>query len=147
MTGNVTLTCYYGITMETCHIWLRRYDEFGPDRLISPSDVWRIVRRLDLSRLPSSQRYKRHKERWKRYEKPLPGPSALAFQGSADAKITGDKHIYLDLDQVRKIRQPQPGSPKKGREGYKPALGSCLYTIQPRISYRPKHGSRWLRRP
>src|SRR5262249_13990432 len=103
MTGNVTLTCYYGITMQTCHIRLRRY----------------------------------HKERRKRHEKPLPGPSALAFQGPADAKITGDKHIYLDLDQVRKIRQPQPGSPKKAREGYKPALGSCLYTIQPRISYRP----------
>jgi hypothetical protein len=26
-----------------------------------------------MSRLPTSQRYKRHKERWKRYEKPQPG--------------------------------------------------------------------------
>ena len=63
MTGNGALTCYYGITRQTYHIWLRRYDEFGPDRLISPSGVWRILRRFDLSRLPSSRRYKRHKER------------------------------------------------------------------------------------
>jgi hypothetical protein len=35
--------------------------------------VWRILKRLDMSRLPSSQRYKRHQDRWKRYEKPLPG--------------------------------------------------------------------------
>ena len=26
-----------------------------------------------MSRLPSSQRYKRHQDRWKRYEKPQPG--------------------------------------------------------------------------
>lgn len=28
-----------------------------------------------MSRLPASRRYKRHKERWKRYEKPRPGHS------------------------------------------------------------------------
>ena len=37
---------------------------------ISLSGIWRILRRLEMSRLPASQRYKRHKERWKRYEKP-----------------------------------------------------------------------------
>ena len=37
------------------------------------SGVWRILKRLDMSRLPASQRYKRHADRWKRYEKPLPG--------------------------------------------------------------------------
>jgi hypothetical protein len=35
--------------------------------------VWRILKRLDLNRLPASQRHKRHDKRWKRYEKPLPG--------------------------------------------------------------------------
>jgi len=35
--------------------------------------VWRILKRLDMNRLPSSQRYRRHVDRWKRYEKPLPG--------------------------------------------------------------------------
>ena len=40
---------------------------------ISQSGVWRILKRLDLNRLPASQRYKRHDKRWKRYEKQLPG--------------------------------------------------------------------------
>jgi hypothetical protein len=35
--------------------------------------VWRIVQRVNLSRLPASQRYKRHDRKWKRYEKPRPG--------------------------------------------------------------------------
>ena len=35
--------------------------------------MWRILERLELNRLPSSQRYKPHKRRWKRYEKQLPG--------------------------------------------------------------------------
>lgn len=65
-------------------VYLRRYYHFGPNRIamylkryheivVSPSGIWRILRRLEMSRLPSSQRYKPHKERWKRYEKPLPG--------------------------------------------------------------------------
>lgn len=65
-------------------IYLRENYHFGPHKIsmylrryhditISPSGVWNILRRLGMSRLPSSQRYKRHTERWKRYEKPLPG--------------------------------------------------------------------------
>ena len=65
-------------------IYLRQHDHFGPARIamylrryhdlqISPSGVWRILQRLDLNRLPASQRYKRHDRRWQRYEKPLPG--------------------------------------------------------------------------
>ena len=65
-------------------IYLRENYHFGPHKIsmylqryhditISPSGAWNILRRLGISRLPSSQRYKRHTERWKRYEKPLPG--------------------------------------------------------------------------
>ena len=65
-------------------VYLRRSYHFGPhkiamylkryhDVVISPSGVWRILKRLGMSRLPTSQRYRRHAERWKRYEKPLPG--------------------------------------------------------------------------
>ena len=50
-------------------MYLERYHEIK----VSPSGIWRILKRLDMSRLPASQRYKRHKERWKRYEKPQPG--------------------------------------------------------------------------
>lgn len=65
-------------------IYLRTNYHFGPQKIsmylkryhdieISSSGVWRILKRLDMSRLPSSQRYKSHDRRWKRYEKPLPG--------------------------------------------------------------------------
>jgi transposase len=65
-------------------IYLHQPDHFGPAKIamylkryhditISPSGVWRVLKRLDLNRLPASQRYKRHDRRWKRYEQPLPG--------------------------------------------------------------------------
>ena len=50
-------------------MYLKRYHDIE----VSPSGVWRILKRLDMSRLPTSQRYRRHVDRWKRYEKPLPG--------------------------------------------------------------------------
>ncbi len=65
-------------------IHLRQNYHFGPEKIsmylkryhdvtISRSGVWRILKRLDMGRLPASQRYKRHDRRWKRYEKQLPG--------------------------------------------------------------------------
>jgi transposase InsO family protein len=63
---------------------LRQNYHFGPEKIvmylkryhdvqISKSGVWRILKRLNLSRLPTSQRYQRHDKRWKRYEKQRPG--------------------------------------------------------------------------
>jgi hypothetical protein len=40
---------------------------------IGSSGVYRILKRVDLARLPVSQRYRRHGRKWKRYEKPQPG--------------------------------------------------------------------------
>lgn len=65
-------------------MYLRQSYHFGPHKIsmylkryhditISPSGVWRILKRLDLNRLPASQRHKSHQKRWKRYEKPQPG--------------------------------------------------------------------------
>ncbi len=65
-------------------IYLRQNYHLGPEKIamyfkryhdvtISNSGVWRILNRLDMGRLPASQRYKRHDRRWKRYEKQLPG--------------------------------------------------------------------------
>jgi transposase len=70
-------------------IYLRQNYHFGPQKIsmylaryhevtVSPSSVWRILKRLDLNRLPASQRYKRHERRWKRYEKQLPGHRVLS---------------------------------------------------------------------
>ena len=65
-------------------IHLRQAYHFGPHKIamylaryhditISPSGVWRILSKLGMSRLPSSQRYRRHAQRFKRYEKQQPG--------------------------------------------------------------------------
>jgi len=65
-------------------IYLRQHYHFGPLKIsmylrryhdieIGHSGVWRVLKRLDMNRLPSSQRYKRHETRWKRYEKQLRG--------------------------------------------------------------------------
>lgn len=59
----------YHLRPHKIAMYLKRYHDIQ----ISPSGVWRILKRLDMSRLPSSQRYRRHQDRWKRYEKPLPG--------------------------------------------------------------------------
>ncbi|GLE54075.1 IS481 family transposase [Mycobacterium montefiorense] len=65
-------------------LYLRQNYDFGPGKIamylkryhdveVSQSGVWRILKRLDLNRLPASQRYKRLDKRWQRYEKQLPG--------------------------------------------------------------------------
>lgn len=65
-------------------MYLRQHYHFGPHKIamylkryhdvsMSPSGVWRVLVRLGMNRLPSSQRHKSHQKRWKRYEKPQPG--------------------------------------------------------------------------
>jgi transposase InsO family protein len=84
-------------------VYLRQHYHFGPLKIsmylrryhdieIGHSGVWRILKRLDMNRLPSSQRYRRHNRRWQRYKKPLPG-----------------HHVQVDV----KFIEPLPGSPKK----------------------------------
>lgn len=50
-------------------VYLERYHDIK----LSKSGIWRILKRLNMNLLPSSQRYKKHVDRWKRYEKPQPG--------------------------------------------------------------------------
>jgi transposase len=98
-------------------IYLRQHYHFGPAKIamylkryhdihISPSGVWRILKRLQLNRLPASQRYKRHDKRWKRYEKPLPG-----------------HRVQIDV----KFIQPLAGAPKpkKYYQFTAPACACC----------------------
>ena len=98
-------------------VYLRRHYHFGPSKIsmylkryhditISSSGVWRILHRLDMSRLPASQRYKRHTQRWKRYEKPLPGHRVqvdVKFLGPIGAKRK--KHYqFTAIDDCTRIR-------------------------------------------
>ena len=50
-------------------MYLKRYRDIK----ISNSGVWRILKLLDMNRLPASQKHKAHDKRWKRYEKQQPG--------------------------------------------------------------------------
>lgn len=58
-------------------IYLRENYHFGPYKIqmylkryhdidLSKSGIWRILKRLKINLLPSSCRYRKHKERWKR---------------------------------------------------------------------------------
>jgi transposase InsO family protein len=99
---NATRTEVVGKTLS-----LRQHDHFGPARIatylkryheiqISSSGVWRILKRLELNRLPASQRYQRHDRRWRRYEKPLPG-----------------HRVQLDVKFTQPLASSSPSSPRR----------------------------------
>jgi transposase len=75
-------------------IYLRQHYHFGPAKIamylrryhdiqISHSGVWRVLKQLDLNRLPASQRYKRHDRRWQRYENPCPATGSKSTSSSS----------------------------------------------------------------
>jgi len=104
-------------------MYLRQHYHFGPHKIamylkryhdvsISPSGVWRILARLDLNRLPSSQRHKSHQKRWQRYEKPQPGvrvqvdvraavPSACSTGISQNHAGIHDARLHAAVDGCR----------------------------------------------
>jgi transposase InsO family protein len=104
-------------------VYLRQHYHFGPRKIamylaryhevaISGSGVWRILKRLEMSRLPSSQRYKRHDRRWKRYEKQLPGHRVQVdvkfIEPLAGAATSGARkrryYQYTAIDDCTRIR-------------------------------------------
>jgi transposase InsO family protein len=112
-------------------IHLRKHYHFGPDKIamylrryheieISKSGVWRILHRLDMGRLPASQRYKRHDRRWTRYEKQRPGhhvqidvkfveplPAAKAAAGLPAEKPIGRRgkfYQFTAIDDCTRLR-------------------------------------------
>jgi transposase InsO family protein/transposase-like protein len=98
-------------------VYLRQHYHFGPHKIamylkryhdieISPSGIWRILKRLDMSRLPASQRYKRQVDRWKRYEKPLPGHRVqVDVKFIAPLKGSRKKHYqFTAIDDCTRIR-------------------------------------------
>ena len=98
-------------------VYLRRHDHFGPHKIsmylkryhdieVSPSGIWRILKRLDMSRLPASGRYRRQAERWKRYEKPLPGHRVqVDVKFIAPLKGMKSKHYqFTAIDDCTRIR-------------------------------------------
>jgi transposase len=98
-------------------VYLRKNYHFGPQKIsmylrryhdlqVSTSGVWRILRRLDMNRLSASQRYRRHVDRWKRYEKPQPGHRAqIDVKFIAPIKGRRRRHYqFTAIDDCTRIR-------------------------------------------
>ena len=77
-------------------MYLRRYH----DVTVSQSGVWRILKRLDLNRLPASQRYKRHDRKWKRYEKPMPGRAVQVDVKFIAPLASGSRKRYYQFTAI-----------------------------------------------
>jgi transposase len=98
-------------------VHLRKTYHFGPGKIsmylkryhdleVSTSGVWRILRRLEMNRLPASQRYRRHIDRWKRYEKPQPG-HRVQIDVKFVAPLRGSRKRYYQftaIDDCTRIR-------------------------------------------
>jgi transposase InsO family protein len=91
-------------------IYLRQNYHFGPRKIemylkryhdinVSVSGIWRILKRLDMNRLPVSQRYKRHVDRWKRYEKPQPGHQ-VQIDVKFIAPLKGSRKRYYQFTAI-----------------------------------------------
>jgi hypothetical protein len=83
-------------------MYLMRYH----DMELSPSGIWRILKRLDMSRLLASQRYRGHVDRWKRYEKPQPGHRVqIDVKFIAPLRGSRKKHYHFTaIDDCTRIR-------------------------------------------
>ena len=68
-------------------------------------DSWRILKRLEMNRLPSSQRYGTP-DRWKRYEKPQPGHRVqIDVKFVAPLKGSRKRHYqFTAIDDCTRIR-------------------------------------------
>lgn len=83
-------------------MYLKRYHDIE----ISKSGIWRILKRLNMNKLPHNMGYRRHVDRWKRYEKPLPG-----HRIQVDVKFleriqdTGKRYYqYTAIDDCTRLR-------------------------------------------
>src|SRR5207245_3469253 len=83
-------------------MYLKRYHDVD----VSPSGVWRILKRLDMNRLPSSQRFKPHKTRWRMYEKPMPGHQ-VQFDVKFVSPLAGTRkklYQFTAIDDCTRLR-------------------------------------------
>jgi transposase len=98
----VHLRTTYHFGPRKISMYLKRYLDLD----VSTSGVWRILKRLDMNRLPASQRYRRRVDRWKRYEKPQPGHRVqINVKFVAPLKGARKKHYqFTAIDDCTRIR-------------------------------------------
>ena len=116
-------------------MYLARYH----DVVISRSGVWRILKRLGMNRLPSSQRHKRTEHRWKRYEKQLPGHriqvdvkfiEALTSTGAGRAKRYYQFTAIDDCTRVRVLRIFDRNTQKSAIQFIDYVLAKLPFTVE-----------------
>jgi transposase len=119
-------------------IYLRQHYHFGPARIamylkryhdvqISSSGVWRILKRLELNRLPTSQRYKRHDRRWKRDEQAAAWPPRPARREVHPTAIWCSQAEVLPVHRHRRLHPPSGPAhlPQAQPEDGHPIPGLC----------------------
>ena len=101
-------------------IYLRQNYHFGPPKIamylkryhdveISASGVWRILKRLDLNRLPASQRYKRHDRGGSATRSSCPATASRSTSSSSNRRIgqRGSRkkyYQYTAIDDCTRLR-------------------------------------------
>src|SRR5919106_5289111 len=99
----IYLRANYHFGPEKIQMYLKRYH----DITISRSGIWRILKRLDMNRLPSSQSYRRHVDRWKRYEKAQPGHRIqidVKFIAPLKGSRRGCYYQFTAIDDCTRLR-------------------------------------------
>ncbi len=98
-------------------LYLRQNYHFGPGKIsdylarfhnisIATSSVHRILCKHGINRLPANQKHKRHKQRWKRYEKRQPG-HRLQMDVKFLERIPGTRkrlYQFTAIDDCTRIR-------------------------------------------
>ena len=96
---------HYSFGAVRISLYLKRYH----DLIIAQRTIQRILKRRGLNRLPQNIRFKPHKQRWRRYEKPLPG-HRLQIDAKFLAAIPGKRRSYWQftaLDDCTRLRVPK----------------------------------------
>jgi transposase InsO family protein len=100
-------------------VYLRQHYYFGPRKIqmyllryhrikIHASTIHRILNRLGMNRLPANQKYRPVRERFKRYEKPIPGHYLqvdVKFLGPVPGVVPQKRfYQYTAIDDCTRIR-------------------------------------------
>jgi transposase InsO family protein len=84
-------------------MYLSRYHDIQ----MSKSGIHRILKRLGMNRLPSNQRYRPRKERFRQYEKPIPGVNLqidVKFLSPIPGLTNKRFYQYTAIDDCTRIR-------------------------------------------
>lgn len=93
---------HYGFGCVRISLYLKRFHDLA----IAQRTIQRILTRRGLNRLPQNQRFKPHKQRWRRYEKPMPG-NRVQIDAKFLQAIPGKRRSYwrfTAIDDCTRLR-------------------------------------------